>query len=144
MRPLEAGLRDGHYKRSPLYPNWDTSNLSVKCEKSQTKRQIFYSWTFSHLHCIHSFVLFASKDASENNMLMENQQKEESVPIAFLCMPKQGVMITNRHIAILQLTPLNRATLLAGTSRNIYPLAAVQGCLATTFHCSFHLWQQII
>ena len=33
---------------------------------------------------------------------------------------------------------------LAGTSRNIYPLAEVQGCLATTFRCSFHLWQQIM
>ena len=38
-----------------------------------------------------------------------------------------------------ELTPL-----FAGTSRNIYPLAAVQGCLATTFRCSFHLWQQIM
>ena len=35
-------------------------------------------------------------------------------------------------------------SLRAGTSRNIYPLAAMQGCLATTFHCSFHLWQQIM
>ena len=34
--------------------------------------------------------------------------------------------------------------LFAGTSRNIYPLATVQGCLATTFRCSFHLWQQIM
>ena len=36
------------------------------------------------------------------------------------------------------------SALLAGTSRNVYPLAAVQGCLVTTFRCSFHLWQQIM
>ena len=35
-------------------------------------------------------------------------------------------------------------SLLAGMSRNIYPLAAVQGFHATTFRCSFHLWQQIM
>ena len=40
--------------------------------------------------------------------------------------------------------PRQMRSLLAGTSRNIYPLAAVQGCLATTFLRSFHLWQQIM
>ena len=35
-------------------------------------------------------------------------------------------------------------SLLAGMSRNIYPIAAVQGRLSTNFRCSSHLWQQII
>ena len=43
----------------------------------------------------------------------------------------------NKHIFSL-------LALLTGMSRNIYPLAAVQGCLATTFRCSFALWQQIM